>query len=90
MIELCSLKQKDRYHFEIKWSNDLVQRFRLSELQERCPCVRCEQVKRDVNPDVMAMKLSKVGNYGLKIQFTEGCSKGIYPFELLREIGIIS
>ena len=87
MIELLSLTQKDRYHFEIKWSNDLVQQFRLSDLQERCPCARCEQVKREVNVDVMAVKLTKVGNYGLKIQFTEGCSKGIYPFELLREIG---
>ncbi|CCB88388.1 DUF971 domain-containing protein [Simkania negevensis] len=87
MIELCKLTQNDRYQFEIQWSDDLVQRFRLSDLQERCPCARCEQGKRDVNPAVMAMKLTKVGNYALKIQFTEGCSKGIYPFELLREIG---
>lgn len=87
MIELYKLTQKDRHEFEIQWSDDLVQRFRLSDLQERCPCARCELVKRDMNPDVMAMKLTKVGNYALKIQFTEGCSNGIYPFELLREIG---
>ena len=87
MIELSSLTQKDRCHFEIKWSDDLVQQFRLSNLQKRCPCARCEQRKPEINVDVMAVKLTKVGNYALKIQFTEGCSKGIYPFELLREIG---
>jgi len=89
MIELCNLKQKDRYHFEVKWSDNQMQVFRLSEIQRRCPCIRCEQrQKKEINPEVMAIKLVRVGNYGLKIQFTEGCSQGIYPYALLREIGL--
>ncbi len=54
-----------------------------SELQIRCPCARCAgQGKSELNVKIVA--LQKVGRYALKIQFTSGCSQGIYSVELLQ------
>ena len=44
---------------------------------------------RDVNAsdEVEALQIVNVGRYALKIDFTKGCSRGIYPFSLLRSLG---
>lgn len=82
------LAQKDRYHFEIEWLDGKVQCFRLSDVQQHCPCACCvEKETLTLNRDVMAHQIKRVGAYALQIQFTTGCSNGIYPFTLLREIG---
>ena len=87
MIAIHELIQKDRCHFEIKWSDEKVQLFKLSDIQRVCPCASCkEREKKVINPDVSAIKLMQVGAYAIKIKFTEGCSQGIYPFTLLRKI----
>ena len=88
MIQILHLNQKDRYHFEIKWSDGVVQQFCLSKVQEACPCARCAAEKRkECDPKTVATKIRQVGNYALQFFFIKGCSKGMYPFELLRELG---
>lgn len=55
------------------------------DLQRRCPCMRCKAAGRaSVDPAVQIISISKVGNYAFRIQFSSGCSQGIYPFALVK------
>ena len=84
--------QKDKHTMTIVWSDGESQDFRYSELQKICPCAGCVDEntgKRLVDPatvdeNVEANTVSSVGRYAIKIQFTSGCSTGLYEFEMLR------
>ena len=84
--------QKDNYTFSIQWNDESIQDFRLSDLQKNCPCARCTDEntgKRVVDPktisdDVRAIVVRSIGRYGLRIQFSSGCSLGIFSFDKLR------
>lgn len=88
-----SIQQKDNHHFTIVWSDGLVKNYRLSDLQSHCPCARCydvntgKQIVENISKDVRAKKIVNVGRYALRIQFTQGCSTGIYSFKMLRNMG---
>ena len=92
-IFLKNIRQKNNHAFAIEWSDGKVFDYELSELQKNCPCALCvdqKDGKRLLDPssiksDVRARKIISVGRYALKIQFTSGCSMGIYSFEMLRE-----
>lgn len=83
--------QKDNYTFTIEWSDSSVADYRLSDLQKRCPCANCTDEitgkrlldENSVKHDVKAVRIASVGRYALKIQFTSGCSTGIYSFDML-------
>jgi DUF971 family protein len=91
---VCQIWQKDNYTFSIEWNDGLIQDFRLCDLQRHCPCAHCTDEmtgKRLVDPrmisdDVRAVVIRSVGRYGLRIQFTSGCSMGIYSFDQLRKM----
>ncbi len=88
LIYPVNLSQISRYSFQIEWSDGVSQEFRLSELQQACPCKVClEIVKKEVDPLVLADKISTVGKYGIRVQFTSGCLHGIYSFSYLRTLG---
>lgn len=86
--------QKDKYTFTIEWSNGKISDFRLSELQQKCPCASCRDLetgkRRDniqaADPNVTAKKILGVGRYALKIEFSSGCTHGIYTFNYLYEL----
>ncbi len=54
-------------------------------LQARCPCARCGGRGR-VLEHVQVLGVEKVGRYGLRVHFTSGCSQGLYPYTLLKEL----
>ena len=83
---ISKVVQKDRQHFSIEWTDGVKIDYNLPFLQEHCPCARCLE-HRNVDPSVSARKIKSVGRYALQIEFTSGCSKGIYSFEFLRGIG---
>jgi ATP-binding protein involved in chromosome partitioning len=72
--------------FTIYWSDGKTIEYKLSDLQKRCPCAGCKE-KGDaaVEKEVGAIKIQQVGRYALKIQFSSGCSMGIYSYEMLRD-----
>ncbi len=83
-----SIKQVDKYHFEIEWESNEKMLFKLSSLQKECPCSKCQNLDPEsVLETVMAKSLRSVGNYAIKIEFTSGCSRGVFPFELLKSLG---
>lgn len=88
------INQKDNHTFSIRWDDDSVQDFRLSALQKNCPCAECREGKVGkklisdsmVKDEVRAVRIRNIGRYALQIQFSAGCSKGIYSFEMLRNL----
>lgn len=85
-----AIVQKDNYTFSIKWKDGLTQIFHLNNLQKCCPCAGCAEKKheqREAHPTLTAKRLQSIGRYAIKIEFSEGCSSGIYDYDLLRKIG---
>lgn len=93
VYQVEEIYQKDNHSFTIKWSDGIEKNYRLSDLQKKCPCANCwDEVTREqkvdpnmVNDDVKAKKITSVGRYGLRVQFSEGCSLGIYGFDQMRK-----
>ncbi|KAF3362250.1 Uncharacterized protein PHSC3_001217 [Chlamydiales bacterium STE3] len=78
--------QKDSFHFVIEWTDQRVSTYRLSDLQKSCPCANCREDKVLGNHEVRAKRILSVGRYALQIEFTSGCSTGIYDFDYLRKL----
>lgn len=86
------IEQKNNHEFVIEWMDGKVSEYRLSELQKRCPCAMCVDEttgkrligEKQVDPQVRARKIQSVGRYALRVDFTSGCSTGIYSFDTLR------
>ena len=82
------IKEEDRYHFSIHWLDGKKSLYRWSDIQCHCPCAKCvgsgKTLKIDSETEVE--RILRVGRYGLQLVFTKGCSQGIYPFSLLRDL----
>jgi ATP-binding protein involved in chromosome partitioning len=52
-------------------------------LQKACPCVRCREGSH-VEQNVAFLNYERIGRYGLRFDFSSGCSYGIYDFALLK------
>lgn len=84
--------QKNNETFSIQWNDGVVQDFRLCDIQRSCPCAHCRDDitgKSLIDPqkipeNLKAVTIRSVGRYALRIQFTSGCSAGIYSFDRLR------
>lgn len=83
--------QKDNHTFAIEWNDGIVKDYRLSDLQKCCPCAQCFDSENgrshveNIDPNVRAKRIVNVGRYALRIDFTSGCSMGIYSFDMLRD-----
>lgn len=94
MISVKNLQQKDNYTFTIEWSDGHFSCYRLSHLQQLCPCANCNNEitgerrvdAKSLDDNVRAHQIVSIGRYALKISFTSGCSNGIYGFDMLRRI----
>ncbi len=92
---VSKIYQKDAHTFTIEWSDGRISHYRLSDLQRQCPCAACvDEItgkrlihKQDVDDHVQCVRIQNVGRYALRIDFTSGCSKGIYSFDDLRKLG---
>lgn len=84
------ITQVDSHSFKIIWTDEKEQIFNLLELQKNCPCISCLEKEKELLPqkEVRALKISSVGSYALRINFTSGCSRGIFTFHFLRTLGV--
>jgi len=85
---------------EIDWQDGHRCVFSLSYLRSNCPCASCktmreEQAKRkslltilpgNYSGPIMALAAERVGNYAIRIDWSDNHGTGIYSFQYLREI----
>lgn len=76
----------DKHHLRIAWADGTEMKYRLSDLQKRCPCAGCQEPQH-VEYDVEARNVQNIGHYAIQIEFDSGCSQGIYEFSMLRQYG---
>lgn len=89
---VSKIYQKDPQTMTINWNDGNSQDFKYSELQKICPCAGCVDENtglrkadpKSVDANVSAKSVVGVGRYAIKIQFTSGCSNGLYSFEMLK------
>ncbi len=94
LLLIKTIKQKDNHTLSIDWSDGISLDYRLSDLQCNCPCAGCYDVNtktrrkdaKQVDVNVRAIRISNVGRYALRIEFTNGCTMGIYHYKLLRNL----
>ncbi len=82
------LKQVDNYSFTINWADERKDLFKLSFLQKNCPCSLCMGRQINVEEEVKAVRILSVGSYALRIEFSSGCSKGIFTFSFLKSLSL--
>ena len=100
MIHPVELARTDE-GVRIAFSDGSVRRITGREIQRACPCANCKE-RRDADaarpPDPLALLapearpgrivgMRPVGRYAYHIDFSQGCSRGIYEFDLLRSLG---
>jgi len=85
-VFIRDLVQKEPLHLEIVWSDGEKTRWHLGLLQSLCPCARCSQRPYREVKEVFCQEVHPIGNYALHLVFSEGCSKGIYSYTLLRKL----
>jgi ATP-binding protein involved in chromosome partitioning len=85
-LRIVSLQLQDPFHFQIQWSDGLIHQYRFSDLQSKCPCAACIENPQVIENSVSAREVRNVGHYGIKIDFSSGCSHGIYGLDFLREL----
>jgi DUF971 family protein len=77
----------------VTFADDVVAAFDLETLRQQCPCAACRGLRDQgemawPRPDSpMPLRIDNAsfhGNWGLVLEWNDGHSTGIYPFESLR------
>jgi len=84
---------------KIDWKDGHSSHYELQYLRDQCPCAQCTGAHggpgRDPQPEspfqvykprLKMQSVEPVGNYALRVVWSDGHSTGIYSFEHLREI----
>jgi len=88
------IRQAGPHTLAIAWSDGTETLYEAHALRLACPCASCHDEitgERLLDPaqvpaDVRPVRLVSVGNYGIKISWTDGHDTGIYSFARLREL----
>jgi ATP-binding protein involved in chromosome partitioning len=86
-----------KYFFDVEWhlnrkafvltfSDGVSIVARAAKVQKSCSCIRCQGSAPKVEEEVSILQINPVGNYGVKFDFSHGCSRGIYTFEKLKKL----
>ena len=94
MVRPADLSLDDAGTLHIRWDDGKDSTFEAKWLRARCPCAECveewsgkrvvgdEQVAADVKPKGM----QQVGNYAVRIDWSDGHSTGIYSWDYLLKL----
>ena len=98
MIQQTALVKKiaqlDRYTLGVEWTDGHRSHWRLATLRRRCPCASCvdewtgeaKLQPEAIDDDILATLVESVGQYALRVHFTDGHNTGIFTYAHLREI----
>jgi DUF971 family protein len=76
----------------LHWPGGRVATLTHAQLRAACPCSECRARRRageSIEPDeqVRLADIEPVGVYALNFGFTDGHCRGIFPFQMLAELG---
>jgi len=87
---------------EITWEDGSEAVYSLSYLRSLCPCAQCKEVRQasdkpsnkrsltilpgNYSQPLTVVKAELVGNYALRLEWSDSHASGIYSFEYLRTI----
>lgn len=88
---ITAIKQKDNHTLSVDWSDGVHADYLLGQIQKNCPCAGCNEKRKNgkeisFSSNLRATRVVNVGSYALRVYFTEGCSAGIYSYDLMRKI----
>lgn len=77
----------------VEWRDGVVSHYPFRALRDACPCAGCvdeltgEKVldPATIPEDISIRKSEYVGNYAIRIDWSDGHNSGIYAFRFLRE-----
>jgi len=77
----------------IVWPDGTERTFPAFDLRAACPCAECVDElsgrrtlrPEDVDPEVCALEVGRVGRYALQVRWSDGHQSGIYSYEKLFE-----
>jgi DUF971 family protein len=82
---------RDDREIVITWAADHRGAYPSRFLRQQCPCAQCRDEitgrrlldPESVPPEVAARKLQLVGNYAMRVEWSDGHGTGIFTWELL-------
>lgn len=88
-------RQPEQNQLEIRWRDGRVDLHNYHTLRCECQCAGCiheithERLlnPEDVPSDIHIQEMSLVGNYALKILWSDRHDTGLYTWDLLRKLG---
>ena len=93
-VQPASIQQAGPRNLEIVWADGEKSLFDVRELRLACGCAQCidewtgenrldpSSIEEDVHP----VSIETVGRYAIQIEWSDGHSTGIYPFDRLRSL----
>lgn len=78
----------------VEWRDGVVAHYPFFHLRDACPCASCVDEMtgkkvldpKQIPPDIHVRKADYVGNYALRLEWSDGHDSGIYSFRYLREL----
>lgn len=92
--------ERENGTMNIEWADGEVGEYPLRWLRANCPCATCKEARRQstanvdmlqlnmgpaVEPSTEVARAELVGNYAIRLEWTDGHGAGIFGFRLLRE-----
>jgi len=89
-----AIRQRDARHLSIEWQDGHESVYEVRALRLACACAACVDEwtgegrldPASVPEDVAPVSLRPVGRYAIQIDWSDGHTSGIYPFERLRKL----
>lgn len=89
--------QFDAHNITLTWPSGEQTMVSNRDLRLNCHCAVCvDEISgkklidpAKVQPDIAAKEITPLGNYAIGIAWSDGHSSGIYPYKMIRELGLI-
>lgn len=94
-VTATEIRQAGPDRLAIRWSDGAAREYPVRELRLACACAHCIDEwtgaaildPTSVPEDVRPVQIAPVGRYGIRIDWSDGHTAGIYSFRRLRELG---
>jgi ATP-binding protein involved in chromosome partitioning len=78
----------------VEWRDGSVTRYPFVALRDACPCAGCVEEltgrktldPKTIKPDIHIRTCEYIGNYAIRIDWSDGHNTGIYSFRFLRDL----